>query len=807
MRFCLKYKFRVLSANMHGTSEPSEPTTLIQTLQLKGVPSAPGQVIATRETDTSVLIQWAPPKDPNNLIGYYIDQCVAGSKDWTSANHKPHKKTKFVVSGLAKGQTYVFRVQAINELGLSDESQESAPLTVKAALTPPSAPYDIALLNCDGRSMVLNWKKPLHSGGAEVKEYYVDKRRSGTALWREVHIPPLPNIRPTLLVSYGQCQSQVYSTNLCSNNKCCKILTFFLPLFSFGHAGPAHDLTFCEVRDNSLVVEWEEPVYCGSGPITGYHVEYAKKDSTDWVTANEAAVSHRFLKVTGLQAAESYVFRVRAVNAAGVGMASMASDLVTAKAVAGSQEVSCVVDEKTGDIVLSFESCQLSEGSQFLWKKEYKEITDFSKGLVIKTEGNQSKLIFKNPDKDDVGTFSVSVTNTEGVSSSYTITSEELAKMLALSHDIRHPIIPLKTELSYKILERGRMRFWLQAEEISSNVTYKFFANNKELSGPNKMGHDVSTGIIEFILDHFTEENEGTFTCQITDGGGKAQSSLVLIGDAFKAALAEADYQRREYIRVKEGKKSKKFLYFSFSQKTTGVYKATISDDRGKDMSQIDISGKGMFFFSFLSFKIAAELVIKCTATGIQLQCHMKYYTSEMNATWYHGETKLSRSDKTVIGGNPAMATMEVIEPGEKDKGSYSIVITNAENSHKRTLDLSGDAEVEPDDQGKFASLTIKGVSMEDSGRYTMIVQNKYGGESVDIVVSVYRHGEKLPEAKPTLTPKTIIPPKLPIEIPQPKTQPASAAPSAAASPAPSPAPPKAPAGRGIRSPTPSRRK
>lgn len=48
---------------------------------------------------------------------------------------------------------------------------------------------------------------------------------------------------------------------------------------------------------------------------------------------------------------------------------------------------------------------------------------------------------------------------------------------------------------------------------------------------PNKMGHDVSTGVIEFILDHFTEESEGTYTCQITDGGGKGQSSLVLIGD------------------------------------------------------------------------------------------------------------------------------------------------------------------------------------------------------------------------------------------------------------------------------------
>lgn len=72
--------------------------------------------------------------------------------------------------------------------------------------------------------------------------------------------------------------------------------------------------------------------------------------------------------------------------------------------------------------------------------------------------------------------------------------------------------------------------------------------------------------------------------------------------------------------------------------------------------------------------------------------------------------------------------------------------------------------------------------------------------------VSVYRHGEKIPEAKPTLTPKTIIPPKLPIEIPQPKTQPAPSAPSPAPSAA-SPAAPKAALGRGVKSPTPSRRK
>lgn len=71
---------------------------------------------------------------------------------------------------------------------------------------------------------------------------------------------------------------------------------------------------------------------------------------------------------------------------------------------------------------------------------------------------------------------------------------------------------------------------------------------------------------------------------------------------------------------------------------------------------------------------------------------------------------------------------------------------------------------------------------------------------SPPLQVSVYRHGEKIPEAKPTFTPKTIIPPKLPIEMPQPKIQPA--APST-----PSPAPSKTAAGRGVKSPTPSRRK
>lgn len=151
--------------------------------------------------------------------------------------------------------------------------------------------------------------------------------------------------------------------------------------------GPPYDLTFCEIRDTSLVVEWKAPVYAGASELTGYVVEYAKAGSSTWTAANSKAVNQRYLKVTsskgsvrgpvmgtkadkadtslslssfptasvcfpavcstlclpvtssaqvtGLETGGSYVFRVRAENAEGLGVPSGPSDPVIAKALPG----------------------------------------------------------------------------------------------------------------------------------------------------------------------------------------------------------------------------------------------------------------------------------------------------------------------------------------------------------------------------------------------------------------------------------------------------------------------------------------
>ncbi|XP_053566344.1 myomesin-2 isoform X2 [Bombina bombina] len=897
------YNFRVIAVNKHGVSEPSEVTPPIQAQERLAVPSAPGRILASRNTRTSVVVQFDKPKQQEELIGYYIDSSIVGSNHWDHCNHKPIKYNRFVVHGLTNGEKYIFRVKAVNAVGFSENSQESEAITVKAALTTPSFPYGITLLNCDGHSMILGWKVPKFTGGSSITGYYIDKREANHLNWHEVNSH---EVKERIFKVDDLSESSYYEFKITASN----IAGLGLPsdpsehfkceAWTMPEPGPSYDLTFCEVRNSSLVILWKAPIYTGNSPVTGYFVEYKELEAEHWTRVNETATSNRYLKVKDLEEGKTYVFQVRAVNASGVGKASDVSEPVLVQSRPGTQEISASVDEE-GNIYLAFNCPEISEASQFTWCKSYKEIDDEHKFNVESILEN-SKLYFKNPEKEDIGTYSISVSDTDGISSSFVMDPDELERLMALSHEIKNPTIPLKSELAYEILERGKVRFWLEAQNLSAETNYRFVVNDMEVknSESHRINFDKSTGVIEMVMDRFTIENEGTYTVQIQDGKAKNQSSLVIIGDAFKALLAEAEFQRKEYIR-KQGPHFLEYLYWDvteecevelvckvanikketvfkwfrddipteaedlpdlqqgickfripkMSKKDQGVYKATLKDDRGEDVSILDVSGKVyediVLGLSKVSGSSASELKIQCTAEGIRFHCFMKYYTEEMKVSWYQRESKISSSEKMRIGGTDEYAWLQICEPTEKDKGKYTFEIFDAKTSYKRVVDLSGQAFDEaftefqrlkaaafaeknrgkvigglpdvvtimegktlnltctvfgnPDpevtwlkndrdleftehfsktlEQGKYASLTIKDVSSEDSGKYGINVRNKYGGETVDITVSVYKYGEELPEVKPTQFTKPAPPAPAATSAPSKSTAPEKAKPAA----------------------------
>uniref|UniRef100_K7FDM6 Myomesin-1 n=1 Tax=Pelodiscus sinensis TaxID=13735 RepID=K7FDM6_PELSI len=862
------YRFRVRCCNSAGIGEPSEATEATVVGDKLDVPKAPGRIMPTRNTDTSVVVTWTESKDSKELVGYYIESSIAGSGHWEPCNNNPVKGTRFICHGLLTGENYIFRVRAVNAAGLSEYSQESEAIEVKAAIAAPSPPYDITVLESVHDSMVLGWKQPKIIGGAEIIGYYVNYREVIDGVpgkWNEANIKPvserayrIQNLKENMVYQF-----QVAAANLAGvGTPSPPTRSFKCEEWTIAVPGPPHDVSCTEIRKDSLVLLWKPPVYIGRSPVTGYYVDVKETEATDehWRSANKKPIANKFLKISGLKENVSYVFRVRATNQAGVGKPSETTDPVIAETRPGTKEMMVDVDDN-GVISLNFECDQMSPDSKFVWSKNYEPIEDEAR-LAFDTKGGKSKAAFKNLGEDDLGIYSCAVTDTDGVSSSYTIDEEEMKRLLALSHEHKFPTVPLKSELAAELLEKGQVRFWLQAEKLSGNAKVNFVFNDKEIVNGEKykMKVDRNTGLIEMIMDKLEDNDEGTYTFQIQDGKATNQSSLVLIGDVFKKLQNEADFQRQEWFR-KQGphfveylgwevtadcnvllkckvaniKKETHIVWYKdgreimvdeehdfkdgvctlliseFSKKDAGIYEVILKDDRGKDKSKLKLVETAFAdLMNEVCRKIAVsatELKIQSTAEGIRLFSFVNYYLEDLRVSWLHNDTKIKYTDRVKTGVTGEQIWLQINEPAAQDKGKYIMELFDGKTTHTRMVDLSGQAFDEafaefqrlkqaaiaernrarvigglPDvvtiqegkalnltcnvwgdpvpevtwlkneklliadahcilkyESGKCANFTITGVNTVDSGKYSIVVKNKYGTERSDFTVIATR--------------------------------------------------------------------
>uniref|UniRef100_A0A8D0A044 Myomesin-1 n=1 Tax=Sander lucioperca TaxID=283035 RepID=A0A8D0A044_SANLU len=857
------YSFRVRCCNSAGVGEPSDPTEAITVGDKLDIPSAPSKVVPTRNTDTSVVVSWVASSEAKELVGYYIEGSIEGSNVWEPCNNKPVKATRFICHGLMTGEKYMFRVRAVNAAGLSQFSPESEAVEVKAAIgggiphASPAPPYGITVLECVCDSMVLAWKQPSFIGGADITGYFVDYREVTDGVpgkWHEANIKAISDraYRVSDLKENRKYQFQVRAANMAgvgipslpSNTFLCEEWTIAVP-------GPPHDLQVREVRNDSLVLLWKPPVYQGRDPVNGFYIDIKEADAPEevWRGVNNKATEKTFIKVN-LKEGERFVFRVRAQNKAGVGECSDVTEPVPALTKPGTKEIVVDVNDD-GIISLNYEFCDLTPDSKFVWSKNYEEITDSSR-LTIETKGNKSKAIFNTLEEEDIGIYSCLVTHTDGASSSYNLSEE--GGLQTGSHSIFKLVIPLKSELAVELLEKGKVRFWLQADKISANGKVDYIFNEKAVSQGEKykMNFDKNTGVIEMIMESLTPADEGTFTFQLQDGKATNQSSLVLIGDVFKALQKESEFQKKEWVRkqgphfieylgyevtpeccvilkckvgnvkketsahwYKDGREIKSDEHLGFtegvlkleiaqiSKKDAGVYEVVLKDDRGKDTSTLNLTDQ---VFSFIANSSTA-LKITSTDQGIRLYTFVSYYNDLLQVTWHYKDSAIAFSDRIKSGVVGEQLWLQITEPTEKDMGKYAIEFNDGKGGLRRTVELSGqgetiiisifessllatlivclgrarvagglpdvvtiqegkalnltcnisgdpvpevtwlknDREITSDDHcilkfasGKFASFIITGVNTSDSGKYSILVKNKYGTESGDFTVSVF---------------------------------------------------------------------
>ncbi|XP_042295146.1 myomesin-3 [Sceloporus undulatus] len=743
------YRFRVRSVNKYGVSEPSLPSEPISTGEKIAPLPPPSQVLAFRDTNTSVVVQWSKPKEgEEEPLGYYIYCWEVGEEEWQTVNNKPVTCNEFTVPGLKTGKEYVFCVKCVNEAGVGESSPESDPILVRQAISCPSPPRSFALLNCEKNNMTIGWKPPQRKGGTTILGYFLDQHDVSEIDWHEINVKPIPQrvYTVTNLTEGHFYEFRGYAMNVVGVGKVSEPSDIFkCEEWTMPEPGPPYDVRCTEVRDTSLMVHWEPPLYTGAGPVTGYYVDACEEGSDTWEQLNQQPIDSTHMKLSDLETGKCYVFRVRAMNKAGVGPPSVPSDPVIVKTKPGTKEIEVGVDDE-GFIYMAFEPPEVVDTSEFIWSKDYEGPPNPDR-VQAADKDDKSKLILKYATERDLGTYSVEVTDTdEDISASHVLTEDELDKLRKISHEIRNPLIELISGWNIDVLEKGEVRLWLEVEKLTPEAELHLIFNGKELSSTpsHKINFDRANGLVELIIQDFSENDKGTYTAQLKDGKAENQFTLAMVGEDFDKLKAEADAKKKDWKR-KHGphfiehlqwkvtedcevlftckaanmKKDSIFQWFfdnksrsdgqydpktgagilrikKFSKADKGVYKAVVSDDRGQDTTQLDLTKEAfddiLKELARISVLSASPLKVQPTVEGIKIFSEVKYYTEAMKATWHHNDKRLEGGDRLKMGTTMDQVWLHILDPKESDKGKYMLELSDGKELRKLSTDLSGKA-------------------------------------------------------------------------------------------------------------------
>ncbi|XP_062421610.1 myomesin-3 isoform X2 [Pungitius pungitius] len=743
-----QYRFRVRSINKYGVSDPSEPCATISLGKPQAAPAPPHSVVAVRDAHTSVLLQWQEPEEKDDILGYYLYYSESGRQDWKTVNNKPVNKTRFTVHGLRNRKEYVFRLKSVSRAGNSSYSEESQPVLVKSAISVPSAPSAIALLLCTGSEMVLGWRAPACNGGDRVRGYYLDQMEKGASTWREVNVKPAKERRFEVcdLTSGHLYRFRVFAANMAGVGGPSEASEAFLcEKWTMPEPGCPHDVQFREVANGSLVLLWAAPLYEGRSPVTGYLLEISQGDQSDsWSALSEGPIRDTHHKVSGLQTGQTYRLRVLAVNEAGVGRASLPTEPVTAESRPGAKNIEIGVDND-GFIFLGYEADETDEESKFLWNRNYTEPIDATRAQA-ETRKDGSVLTFADPSEEDLGLYTVEVSDSPSHSSSYDFTSEDLERLKELSWQVRNPLIALRSGWQVEVSDQGDVRLWLQTQSLSDAAELRLVLNDREITGTprRRINLDKAKGLVEIEFEQLSRQDEGSYTAQLKDGRAKNQFTLVFVDQTFRQTLALAEKNRRDHQRksgpyfqeylswtvnedceliikckvtntnqdtslkwFKDGAAVSRPVYEESSgvstltipqvtEKDAGSFRAVVSDGRGEDVSTLELlDGEYEELLQQLgkqSALSATPLKVQSTAVGLMLFCSLKYYMSHLRTSWLFKEKRVDQETRTRPGSDTEKVWIEICNPTDNDKGKYTLELFDGKETHERHLDLSGQA-------------------------------------------------------------------------------------------------------------------
>ena len=308
--------YRVAATNAEGTGNPSNvvPGTTPGSTGT-GTAGAPRNLTAVAAGPTVINLDWDAPSSTggNTISGYRVDVSANVGISFTLLTNTV--ATEHQHSGLPVGATRHYQVRALYSDGTLGPAAYANATTAATGIGIPGVPRNLTAAAAGPTIIDLDWDAPAADGGNPITYYEVSVSADAGVSWGPPQTAVQTSYRHTGLTAGATRHYRVRARNAIG----------FGPWTSAVNAttddnatpGPPRDLTADAEGSSVIELDWRAPIDAGSGPVTGYRIEWSGAGVIwDVLERNYRGTDYRD---DGLSPGTTRHYRVAAVNQYGQG--------------------------------------------------------------------------------------------------------------------------------------------------------------------------------------------------------------------------------------------------------------------------------------------------------------------------------------------------------------------------------------------------------------------------------------------------------------------------------------------------------
>jgi len=241
---------------------------------------------------------------------------------------------QYSFENLTNGQSYTFKIRAVNKKGTSPESTVTATPATEA-----SAVRDVRFVLHDGK-ITFTWQAPAYNGGSAITKYQISalfeyaENGIDNMTWRDVGVGSLTYTYDNFVNGYngyaipiGQGNHFfIRAVNSIGVGESIQVIASAPNSYPDGSPYPPQDI-WTIAGHNQITLNWIQPIFDGNSPILGYKVmciptsnlnivqDAINPNELPWIDVASTARTYTF---TGLEDGTEYSLYVLAWNTLGI---------------------------------------------------------------------------------------------------------------------------------------------------------------------------------------------------------------------------------------------------------------------------------------------------------------------------------------------------------------------------------------------------------------------------------------------------------------------------------------------------------